>query len=254
MTNRGSNTLIINDDAAENAAEGRDVYSRDARERDSETSEQTFRPREAQQPANVRQVMTIPAVPRDALVKTPSAETGIISAVKFSGESDEGDEAQDASRTDAERGLEFSSMPAPQIDQAANGETNTERASVLIIEDTPELVEILGVILGRMGLTISAEPNGGRAYSRFVEMNPDVVLLDLALPDVTGWKVLEAIKERQRITEGKMPVIIVMTAYGDAANRVVGKLHDVHSYLIKPFTADEVERVIWDALGRTTAG
>ena len=45
-----------------------------------------------------------------------------------------------------------------------------------------------------------------------------------------------------------MPKIIVITAYGDPANRLIGKLQNVHEYLVKPFTSDEVERVVLSAL------
>jgi DNA-binding response OmpR family regulator len=45
-----------------------------------------------------------------------------------------------------------------------------------------------------------------------------------------------------------MPPIIIITAYGDPANRVIGKLQNIHSYLVKPFTPDQVERVVAMAL------
>ena len=77
--------------------------------------------------------------------------------------------------------------------------------------------------------------------------HPDLVLLDLALPDMAGWKVLDTIKEQQR--GEKLPAIIVISAYSDAANRLMGKLQSVHSYLIKPFRPDDVEKVVANALG-----
>jgi DNA-binding response OmpR family regulator len=45
-----------------------------------------------------------------------------------------------------------------------------------------------------------------------------------------------------------MPKVVIITAYGDPANRLIGKLQNVHDYLIKPFTAEEVERVVLGAL------
>ncbi|MBN8639299.1 MAG: hypothetical protein J0M07_28530 [Anaerolineae bacterium] len=70
----------------------------------------------------------------------------------------------------------------------------------------------------------------------------------MSLPDIPGWKVLESIKERQKETGGAMPIVIVITAYGDPANRLVGKLHGVYSYLIKPFTPGDVEQIVRKAL------
>jgi CheY-like chemotaxis protein len=90
------------------------------------------------------------------------------------------------------------------------------------------------------------ETHGGKALTRFNEADPDIILLDIGLPDMTGWKFLEGVKEKRGT--GKLPIIIVITAYGDPANRLVAKLQGVHDYLIKPFTADEVERVVASAL------
>ena len=50
-----------------------------------------------------------------------------------------------------------------------------------------------------------------------------------------------------------MPIIIVITAYGDPANRLVAKFQGVYNYLIKPFTSDEVEQVVMSAIRSKTA-
>jgi CheY-like chemotaxis protein len=118
---------------------------------------------------------------------------------------------------------------------------------VLIIEDTMEMAEILQAILVHMKLTVFHETHGMKGLEVYQAEHPDLVLLDLALPDVPGWKVLDTIKELQR--GEKLPAIIVITAYGDPANRLMGKLQSVHSYLIKPFSPEDVEKVVADALG-----
>jgi CheY-like chemotaxis protein len=79
-------------------------------------------------------------------------------------------------------------------------------------------------------------------------MRPDVLLLDIGLPDMTGWQLLEDMREREGDTN--MPKVVIITAYGDPANRLIGKLQNVHDYLIKPFTSEEVERVVLGALGK----
>jgi CheY-like chemotaxis protein len=163
----------------------------------------------------------------------PTAETGILAAVVAEGK--ENTDAQDASRTTAERSA------APAVGQAA------QAPSILIIEDSIELAEIIEATLQRLDMLTTHETHGGRAFSRYPEIMPDVVLLDIGLPDMTGWKLLEHIRERHAATG--MPKVIVITAYGDPANRLIGKLQNVHDYLIKPFTADEVERVVLSALG-----
>ena len=100
-------------------------------------------------------------------------------------------------------------------------------------------------------MTTVHETHGTKAYDRFYKLKPDVLLLDIGLPDMTGWKLLESIKEEN--DERHMPKVIVITAYGDPANRLIGKLQNVHDYLIKPFTADEVEKVVLGALNSARA-
>lgn len=109
-----------------------------------------------------------------------------------------------------------------------------------------DLAEVLQVTLQRMHLKVIHATHGTKALALYDAEHPDLILLDIALPDMTGWKVLDTIKEQQRGIS--IPPFIVMTAYGDPANRLMGKLQSVHSYLIKPFTPDEIERAVRKAL------
>lgn len=215
MAKHTANTVIITDPQAEGSPDRREI-------------DEPRAPSVA--PANVN-------LRRSA----PIAETGLVTAVTLHGEGEDNSETQDATRTTSE----IQSVPTAQTQTLPRAQ---RAPSALIIEDSSELAEILQVTLRRMHIDTAHESHGLRAFERFNEMLPDVVLLDIGLPDITGWKVLDTIKERQRETGGKMPIVIVMTAYGDPANRLVGKLHGVHSYLIKPFTPAEIERVVSSAL------
>ena len=167
---------------------------------------------------------------------SPAAETGMVPAVNLQAQGSDKSDAQDASRTTAETQVSIS----PEIKV-------TFTRSVLIIEDTPELIEVIEASLERINVVTDFATHGDRALEKFDAMNPAVILLDIALPDISGWKVLEAIKKRRK-AHGVMPRIIVITAYGDPANRLVGKFQDVYEYLIKPFTPEQVERVVTQAL------
>jgi CheY-like chemotaxis protein len=174
-------------------------------------------------------------------VGAPIAETGTVQKISVQSEGFDSADRQDAVRTTAET-LSYHSQP--------HGEDleMTASPSVLIIEDTPDLAELLEATLRRMNLRAISESHGARGFARYEEMKPDVVFLDISLPDISGWKVLDNIKENHRDAGGKLPAVIVITALGDPANRVVGKLQGVHSYLVKPFTTDDVERAVSSAL------
>jgi CheY-like chemotaxis protein len=199
---------------------------------------------ESMEPASPLKTTTVPVVSSEHTIKGPSAETGIVSQVGVEVEGrDEGD-SQDASLTTDE------TKPAPRSEAVPNTSSGL-RPTVLIIEDTTELAEVIQATLERMNIVTAHETHGVKALAKFNEMKPDVVLLDISLPDMTGWKILDTIKEKQEKGEmHTLPAIIVITAYGDPANRLVGKLQGVFSYLVKPFTADEVESVVAQALGR----
>jgi len=211
---------------------------------DNEQAEGSAAAAEPQEPANVTQ--TLPIVKLSAAVQPvrmgeshpPAAETGMIARIGLTSEGRDQSERQDAERPIAETGV------------VAVAQKDTQRQpTVLIIEDTTEIAEVIEAALRRMNMLTARESHGLRAFERFTELLPDLILLDLGLPDITGWKVLDSIKERSKTDGGDVPVVIVITAMDDAANRVVGKLQGVHSYLIKPFTVAQLESAVRQALG-----
>lgn len=117
---------------------------------------------------------------------------------------------------------------------------------VLIVEDDLELGAILRTILGRMGFEVWHAADGHRALELYASEKPDLVLLDIALPDITGWRLLEEMRERPH--GGANPAFLVITAYGDPANRLMGKLQGVQGYLMKPFKVEEIGRAVLSAL------
>jgi DNA-binding response OmpR family regulator len=101
-----------------------------------------------------------------------------------------------------------------------------------------------------MNIDSHHESHGEKGLQTYKKLTPDLVLLDIALPDMQGWKLLDRIREYvESKSSREMPKIIVISAYGDPANRLMGKLQDIAQYLIKPFTPDEVEAVVAGVLG-----
>ncbi|HML22188.1 MAG TPA: response regulator, partial [Aggregatilinea sp.] len=112
--------------------------------------------------------------------------------------------------------------------------------------DTIELSEAIQVALEAMGLTVFTASHGQDGIALYEREEPELIVLDLELPDMDGWNVLETIQERRR---GREPIAVVTTVYGDVINRLMGRLQGVYCYLVKPFALDQIESVVIDALG-----
>ena len=108
-------------------------------------------------------------------------------------------------------------------------------ATVLIIDDSNELRSLLESLLPYSGYQAISACTGQEGLSLALTMHPDVILLDLELPDTTGLQVLEALN-RHRLT---IPTIMI-TGYGSEGVAARALRLGALSYLIKPFTSEEV--------------
>jgi DNA-binding response OmpR family regulator len=115
---------------------------------------------------------------------------------------------------------------------------------ILVIEDTIDFAQYTMMALERYGFRAHHAADGQAALEYIQEHRPSAVLLDLNLPDTSGWQVLEEMKAKY----GTIPVVVT-TAYSDSANRVVGKLQDVYRYVVKPFSPQEIVAIVDEALG-----
>lgn len=117
--------------------------------------------------------------------------------------------------------------------------------NVLVVEDDADIGELLQFNLSEIGLNPYHAKNGQLALDYLSENQPDLILLDLNLPQVTGWKVLEYAK--QQYGSGNFHVIVI-TANTDEVNRLVGKMQSVTQYIQKPFTPQHVLDMVCDIL------
>ena len=117
---------------------------------------------------------------------------------------------------------------------------------VLCIEDHPEMIELIRLILGRQGFDVDGAEGGRVGLQAMQENPPDLVLLDLMMPDMDGWEVYRQIKANDQLRD--IPVIAV-TAKAQGIDRVLG-LHiaGMDDFITKPFGPKElvasVERVL----------
>lgn len=117
---------------------------------------------------------------------------------------------------------------------------------MLVVEDERDIRELLRRYLERAGLAVLAAPTGAAALLELERGRPDLVLLDLGLPDIDGTEVL------QRAAPG-IPVI-VLTARAGLPDRIAGLRAGADDYIVKPFSPTEVVLRVRAVLARTTGG
>jgi CheY-like chemotaxis protein len=193
---------------------------------------------EAREPNTPQEPTPTPAVRHDAKHTAPAAETGVLPAIILNGEGLDDSDTQDATRTTAE--TQVVSRPHPNI------AIKVGRKTALIVAENDAAAEAIQAALQRTEIQTVHETSAVGAALRFHDINPDIVLVDFTLPELNG--MLENINRRQRETGGRVPVFILIAAYGDPSIRNIGKISGVHSYLVKPFTPADVERVVAGAL------
>lgn len=123
---------------------------------------------------------------------------------------------------------------------------NSDRASgaarVLVVDDDAQVASLLRELLSTMGYAVKASLSGEDALDEVLTFEPDVVLLDLTLPGITGGEVLDALRQ----THPRIPVI-AMTGDPQRATGIVAR--GAVAYLAKPFSVQTVRQAIRAALG-----
>jgi DNA-binding response OmpR family regulator len=112
----------------------------------------------------------------------------------------------------------------------------TSNGTVLVVDDEPTIVEVVGTYLERAGFAVERATDGLEAL-RLAELHrPDLVVLDLMLPGPDGFEVLRRLRERP----GKPVAVIMLTARGEESDRLVGLRHGADDYVVKPFSPAEL--------------
>jgi DNA-binding response OmpR family regulator len=109
---------------------------------------------------------------------------------------------------------------------------------ILCIEDEPEMIDLIRLILGRRGFDVIGAAGGKEGLEKVRQEPPDLILLDLMMPDMDGWEVYQQIKADDNTKE--IPVIVV-TAKAQSIDKVLG-LHiaKVDDYIAKPFSPQDL--------------
>lgn len=117
----------------------------------------------------------------------------------------------------------------------------------LLIEDEPDVRLALRILLQRAGLETAEAAAGRDGLRLFHERRPDVVILDVGLPDIDGWGVLERIRDMSDVP------VLMLTARGLEAEKVRGLAGGADDYVTKPFSNAELVARIQALLRRARA-
>ena len=127
-----------------------------------------------------------------------------------------------------------------------NSTLNRRKPRVLIVDDEPGNIEILHRILARVDLPISSTTDPTKAVDLFLSENPDLLILDLQMPVMDGFDVIEAIK--QVVPSQSFPSVLIISADGSATTRKRALLMGAKDFISKPFDVDDVRLRIGNLL------
>jgi two-component system OmpR family response regulator len=120
------------------------------------------------------------------------------------------------------------------------------KTRVLIVDDEPNIRDLLATSLRFAGYEIQTAANGAQAVAAVTESEPDIILLDVMLPDMNGFSVTKKLR-----SSGIQAPILFLTARDDVEDKITGLTVGGDDYLTKPFSLDEVVARIQAILRRT---
>ena len=120
-----------------------------------------------------------------------------------------------------------------------------EHRRILIVDDEERMVRFIRMNLEHDGFLVSEAFNGKQAISKMRDFTPDLILLDVMMPDVDGFDVLETIREVSNVP------VIMLTAKGEEDDRVRGLELGADDYVTKPFSPRELTSRVKAVLRRT---
>lgn len=121
----------------------------------------------------------------------------------------------------------------------------TAKPRLLLVEDTPSILHLYHEFLAKLDIELIDATTGARANEALHEAIPDVVLLDLELPDTNGIEILRSIRSR------KLPcAVIVVTAHGSVKVAVEAMREGAYDFIVKPFAPDRLIVTVRNALDK----
>jgi DNA-binding response OmpR family regulator len=109
-----------------------------------------------------------------------------------------------------------------------------KNATVLVVDDDGDIRRLVTTLLEKEGATVYEAGDGRAALREFHARNPDLVVLDVTMPELDGWEVLERIRDLADVP------VLMLTAQGQETDRVRGLQAGADDYVVKPFGRQEL--------------
>ena len=119
-------------------------------------------------------------------------------------------------------------------------------AKILLVDDDPYMMDILTAILTSEGYEIEPAGDGEEALQKIADAKPDVIVTDVMLPKLDGWKLCKKVKGNP---ETKMIPILIMTAKGEQMSELMSYESGADAYISKPFQNKDLVNSIKQLLG-----
>ncbi len=124
------------------------------------------------------------------------------------------------------------------------------KKQILIVEDFEALARALRTLLELSGFEVHTEGSGHSALSYAAEHHPDLVILDLGLPDINGYQVCRALRKQYHAS---VVPVVMLTARDQPVDQLRGFGHGADAYLTKPCEPEELLKAVSRLLGREEA-
>jgi len=129
-------------------------------------------------------------------------------------------------------------------------------ATILVVDDERNIVQLVRLYLSKEGFRVESASSGPEALAKVQPVRPDLVLLDLMLPEMDGWEVCRRLRKQgdPSAGSGQALPIIMLTARDDDVDKIVGLELGADDYLTKPFNPRELVARVKAVLRRSEAG
>lgn len=121
------------------------------------------------------------------------------------------------------------------------------KRTILIVDDEEDVLDLLQLVFETSGFAVRRAATGKSAVSLAWEEPPDVVLLDVMMPEMDGWQVLRTLKGDERTRN--VPVVM-LSARAERRDKMIGLQEGAEGYIAKPFSPAEVVREVQSFLER----